>query len=358
MITLREISESLSMNFEGDGALSISGPSEPKTASQNQLALAMDDKFLKDIGLGEAQAALLVEGTNWKELGLKGAIFVSKSRYAVARINKLFEDEPFEWQGIHKSAIISNNAKIEQDVSIGPFTFVSSLAAIGKGGRIGSHVLIGKGVTIGEGALIHSGVKIGPNVKIGDGFICHQNAVIASDGFSFVSPEGGGVEQARKGGGIVKAEKINQYVRIPSLGAVKIGNNVEVGAGSVIDRGTIEDTKLGNGTKLDNLVHLAHNVVIGDNCLICGQVGIAGSAKVGERVVLGGQVGVADHVSIGSDSIVAGKSGVSSNIPRGRFMMGNPAMKIEKNVESYKIFRRLPRILQKIETIEKIVLKK
>ena len=152
--------------------------------------------------------------------------------------------------------------------------------------------------------------------------------------------------------------RIESYARIASLGSVLIGNQVEIGAGSTIDRGTIENTKIGNGTKIDNLVHLAHNVSIGNNCLLCGQVGIAGSATIGDRVVLGGQVGVADHISIGSDSIIAGKSGVSSNVPKGRFMMGNPAMKIENNIESYKLFRRLPRILKKIENLHKFVLKK
>ncbi len=358
MFTLKQISELLSMPFEGDGSLLISGPSEPKSATENQLALAMSNRFLEDLKIGAARVALLIEGTNWIDYGLDGALFIKRPRYAVARINSLFEESFVEWCGIHESAVISNSAKVSDDVSVGPFSVISSEAEIKRRSIIGTNVFIGKGVTIGEGALIHSGVKIGPNVKIGNGLICHSNAVIGSDGFSFVSPEGGGVEQARREQSLIGVGKIKHYVRIASLGSVVIGNDVEIGAGSIIDSGTIENTIVGNGTKIDNLVHLAHNVTIGDNCLLCGQVGIAGSAHIGNRVVLGGQVGVGDHVSIGCDSIIAGKSGVSSNVPKGRFMMGNPAMKIENNTASYKIFRRLPRILKKIQNLEQVVLNK
>ena len=358
MLTLKEISDALSMPFEGDGSLPISGPSEPKNASKNQLALAMTNSFLEDLKIGAARAALLIEGTNWKALDLDGALFIKRPRYAVAQINSLFEVPSFEWSGVHESAVISDSANLSDDVSVGPFSVISSEVEIKSRSIIGSNVFVGKGAIIGEGALIHSGVKIGPNVRIGDGLICHSNAVIGSDGFSFVSPGGGGVEEARKEQSLIGVEKITHYVRIASLGSVIIGNDVEIGAGSVIDRGTIENTTVGNGTKIDNLVHLGHNVSVGNNCLLCGQVGIAGSTTIGNRVVLGGQVGVGDHISIGCDSIIAGKSGVSSNVPKGRFMMGNPAMKIENNTESYKIFRRLPRILKKIQRLEQVILKK
>ncbi len=358
MLTLKEISESLSMPFQGDGTILISGPAEPRSASKTQLALAMSESYMEDLKTGKARTALLIDGTNWKDLGLEGALFVKRARYAVAQVNTLFEDTDVLWKGIHARAEIDRNAKLAKGVSVGPFTVISSDVKINENCVIGSHVFIGKGTSIGKGALIHPGVKIGPNVLIGDGFICHPNAVIGADGFSFVSPEVGGVEQARKEGSLIGVKRVNHYVRIASLGSVIVGHDVEIGAGSIIDRGTIESTQVGNGTKLDNLVHLAHNVSVGENCLLCGQVGVAGSAKIGDRVVLGGQVGVSDHISIGSDSIVAGKSGVSSNVPNGRFMMGNPAIKIDNNIQSYKVFRRLPKILKKIDQLEKAILNK
>ena len=354
---LKDISDLLLVPYEGDGTIIIEGLSEPKTSKRNQLALAMDKKFVQDLDKGEARTAIVMEGTDWKALGLDGALFVKQTRYTIARLSSLFEEAGIEQKGLHPSAIISDSAKISDSVSIGPFSVIGSDVELNDNTIIGSHVSIGKSVTIGKGAIIHSGVRIGSNVVIGDGFICHSNAVIGSDGFSFVSPDGGGVEQARKERSVSGTTQIDHYVRIASLGSVVIGNDVEIGAGSIIDRGTIENTTVGNGTKLDNLVHLGHNVTIGDNCLLCGQVGVAGSAKIGNRVVLGGQVGVSDHISIGNDSIIAGKSGVFSNVPVGRFMMGNPATKIENNIDSYKSLRRLPKALKRIEKLEQLLSK-
>ena len=358
MITLKEISEYLQMPFEGDGTILISGPAEPKFASKTHLALATEKKYFEDVKSSDARVALFVEGTSWNGIGLEGALFVKRSRYAMAQINQLFDEPLSELNGVHPSAIVSDTAVIGHGVSVGPFSFIGDKVEIKENSTISSHVVIGKNSLIGKDALVHSGVRIGAKVVIGDRFICHSNSVIGSDGFSFVSPETGGVEQAKRTGTMKDVTQISAYVRIASLGSVKIGSDVEIGAGSTIDRGTIDDTKIGDGTKLDNMVHVAHNVSIGENCLLCGQVGIAGSAEIGDRVVLAGQVGVADHVSIGNDSIIAAKSGVVSNVAKGRFMMGNPAMKIENNIESYKIFRRLPQILKKIENLQKIVLGK
>ena len=351
MKTLKEISQFLSIPYEGDGTIMLSGPSEPKNASQDQLAVALNEKFFEDLNVSDAKVALLLSGTKWMDLGLSGALFVKKPRYALARINSLFEESFSQSPGIHDSAVIASDAKIGKNVSIGPFTVISSKVEINDNSIIASHVCIDKATIIGKNALIYSGVRIGTKVVVGDRFICHSNAVIGSDGFSFVSPEGGGIEQARKTGNTEEILKIGSFVRIASLGSVDIGTDVEIGAGCTIDSGTIVNTVIGSGTKFDNLVHIGHNAVIGENCLLCGQVGIAGSAKIGDRVVLAGQVGVADHVSIGSDSIIAAKSGVSSNVAKGQFMMGNPAMKMENNIASYKLFRRLPRIIKKLEAL-------
>jgi len=201
---------------------------------------------------------------------------------------------------------------------------------------------------IGANALIYSGVHIGPRTKIGDDFICQSGAVIGADGFSYVTPQPGGIEEAKAKGVISAQTSDNAFVRIDSLGGVTLGDRVEIGGNATIDRGTMVDTRIGNGTKLDNQVHVAHNVQVGEDCLLCGQVGIAGSTVVGDRVVLGGQVGLADHIKVGSDVMVAGKSAVSSNVPSGRVMMGNPAMKMDLNIDSYKALRRLPRLLKKL----------
>ena len=136
-----------------------------------------------------------------------------------------------------------------------------------------------------------------------------------------------------------------------------IGDDVELGAGTTVDRGTISDTIIGSGTKLDNLVMIGHNVRVGEDCLLCAQAGVGGSSIIEDRVVLGGQVGVADHVTVGTGVVAAGKSGISSNVPPNRFIMGNPAIRAEQNIESYKIYRRLPKLAEKVENLQKAVSK-
>jgi len=201
-------------------------------------------------------------------------------------------------------------------------------------------------------------VRIGARVTIGDRFIAQPNAVVGGDGFSFVSPEPGAVDAARAGQQpAADAIQTLGFARTNSLGAVTIGDDVEIGSGSTIDRGTIIDTQVGTGTKIDNVVMIGHNVVVGEHCLLCAQVGIGGSSIIADRVILGGQVGVADHVNIGTNVVAAGKSGISSNVPPNRFIMGNPAIKAEANVESYKAYRRLPKLVAKVEALQKQVSK-
>lgn len=199
---------------------------------------------------------------------------------------------------------------------------------------------------IGDDALLMAGVRVGARVRIGDRFIAQPGAVLGGDGFSFVTPTPGIVEEARATG-VISAREQQAYVRINSLGSVLVGDDVEIGANSCIDRGTVADTVIGDGTKIDNLVQIGHNVKVGRSCLICGHAGIGGSTIIGDRVVLGGKAAVADHLTVGANSVITGNSGVASNVPPGRIMMGYPAVRLEQNVEMYKALRRLPRFLEK-----------
>ena len=349
MIKLSEISIALDVKIEGDTNYKVIGPAEPKMATDKHLAVALDPKFFDDLSKGDAQVAFLQEGMDYKSLGLKGALYASNTRYTLSNLNKIFYQLPYLNEGIHSSVIVDQSCLIEENVNIGPYCVIGKGVKIQKNTNIYSNVYLGENVSIGRNSNIFSGVKISPNVSIGKNFICHYNAVIGSDGFSFVSPIGGGVEDARKTGKIDDNKKIEHYEKIETLGSVMISDDVEIGANTCIDGGTISNTKIGKGTKIDNSVHIGHNVKIGNHCLLCGQVGIAGSTIIQDRVVLGGQVGVADHIIIGNDSIVAGKSGVSSNVLPNQFMMGNPAMKMSQCIESYKALRRLPRIIKKFK---------
>ncbi len=351
--TIAEIAEALGAEAVGDLTLEITGPAEPGAAAEDQLALAMDPKYSDAIAGTKARAAILWPGADWQALGLKAAIHAPRSRYAMSGVTRVFERPPLAPPGIHPSAIVDPGAEIGEGASIGPLVVIGPGVRIGRNARILAHCIINEGAVIGDDALLYHRVTVGARVRIGDRFIAQAGGVIGADGFSFVTPQPGALEEARATGKISEASRTQGFARINSLGAVRIGDDVETGANVTIDRGTIADTEIGAGSKLDNQVHIAHNVKVGTTCLLCGQVGIAGSTVIGDRVVIGGQSGVADNLTVGSDVIIAGAAGVSSNVPSNRVMMGNPAMKMELNVASYKALRRLPRLVAKVEALEK-----
>lgn len=354
--SLADIATAIGATAEGQTDLRIARLSEPASAGPEDLALAMAPKYIEALALGRARAAILVQGSDWRALGLEGAILIARPRYAMAGLTQALDHGPQIAQGIHPSAVVDPSAQIGQGVAIGPFVVIGAGAVIGNNARIGAHVTIAEGAQIGADALIHSGVRIGARVRIGDRVIIHPNAVIGADGFSFVTPEKSQVETARESLGRADgAVAAQSWTRIHSLGAVVIGDDVEIGANTAIDRGTVADTTIGSGTKIDNLVHIGHNCRIGRDCLLCGQVGFAGSSLVGDRVVLGGQCGVSDNIEIGSDVVAAGASKIYTNVPAGRMIMGAPAVKMESHIEMYKAQRRLPRLAKLVDELQKTV---
>ena len=346
MFTLRDISSQIGGTLVGNPELLVAGPSEPKFASEQQLAMALSNEYIYEIGLGRAKAALFTKQVDWRALKLEGAIFLNKGKTALYEVNKVFYSPPQGVEGVSQSAFLDDSARIGKNVNIGPFTYVGPNCVIGDNVTIFSNVTIMNNVIIGDETILHSGVRVLENVIIGKNVICNSNVVIGSDGFSFVSDTGEGVEKVMLSRSDEVKMSLKNYLKVESLGSVEIHDNVEIGANCCIDRGTIANTIIGEGTKLDNLVHIAHNVQLGRNCLICGQVGIAGSAKVGDRVVMGGQSGVGDNIEVGSDVILAGKTGLSVNAKPNQFLMGNPAMLKSRNIASYMAFRRLPKIIK------------
>ena len=355
--TVAQIAAALGARFEGDGGLRIARASEPAFARVDDLALAMDQKYAEGLAQGKAQAAVLWPGADWTGLGLKAAIFVPRPRFAMAGLSRVFDPGPAIAAGIHPMAVIDPTARIGFGAAIGPFVVVGAGVVIGAAARIASHVSISEHAVIGDGALILQGVRIGARVRIGDDFIAQPGAVVGSDGFSFVTEEKSGVEMVRETLGQREEIVAQSWVRIHSLGSVVIGNNVELGANSAIDRGTVRDTTIGDGTKLDNLVHIGHNVQIGRDCLLCGQVGIAGSARIGDRVVMAGQCGVNDNIFVGDDVVAGGGTKIFTNAPAGRVLLGYPAVKMQTHVESYKAVRRLPRLAEQVAALQKTVSK-
>ena len=350
---IKDIAQALAAEAEGDLDLAVDGAAEPQAAGPGQLALAMDPRYAEGIARGQAQAAVLWPGADWRAMGLKAAIFAPRGRLAMAGLTRLMDPGPDLAPGIHAMAVVDPSAEIGDGAAIGPFVTIGRGVRIGPDARIASHVSIAEGARIGAGALILHGARIGARVTIGDRFICQPGAVIGSDGFSFVTPEKSGVEEIRETLGSRAEIRDQSWTRIHSLGAVTIGDDVEIGANTCIDRGTIRDTVIGSGTKLDNLVHIGHNVQVGRDCLLCGQVGVAGSARIGDRVVLAGQVGVNDNIFVGDDVIAGGATKIFTNAPAGRVLLGYPAVKMETHVEMQKALRRLPRLAARVAAMER-----
>lgn len=346
--SIAEIAHALGARAEGDGALRMRGAAEPAAAGPADLALAMEPKYAAGLAQGRARAAVLWDGADWRALGLEAAILVPRPRHAMAGITRLFDPGPGITEGIHPSAVIDGSARIGAGAAIGAFVVIGAGAVIGARARIAPHVTIGAGAEIGEDALLHAGVRIGPRLTIGARFIAGPGAVIGGDSFAFVTPEPSGVEEIRATLGQRATRRDQHWTRIHSLGTVEIGDDVELGANACVDRGTIRATRVGSGTKIDNLCMVGHNVVIGRDCLFASQTGIAGSARLGDRVVLGGQVGVSDNIFIGDDVIAGGGTKIFTNVPAGRVLLGSPAMKIEAHLEAWKHIRRLGRLFAQV----------
>lgn len=346
--TVGEIARALDAPAEGDLSIEVTGVAEPADAGECDLALAMDPKYADGLGRGRARAAVLWAGADWRALGLGAAIFVGRPRLAMAAITRAFDAGPGIAEGIHPTAVIAADARIGPGAAIGPFVVIADGVAVGARARIGAHVTIGAGSRLGDDALIHPGARIGRDVRIGHRFICQSGAVIGGDGFSYVTPEKSGAEEVRETLGQRAEIRAQKWLRIQTLGGVAIGDDVEIGANSTVDAGTIRATAIGNGTKLDNLVHLGHNVTVGEDCLLCGQAGIAGSVRIGNRVVLGGQCGVVDNIFIGDDVIAGGGTKILSNAPAGRVLLGYPGIRMETHVQAWKNIRRLPRLFEQV----------
>lgn len=346
--TIAEIAAALGAEPLGASELSVTHAAEPAAADADALALAMSPNYAEGLKEGAARAAVLWEGADWQALGLEAAICVPRPRLAMAGITRVMDKGPELALGHHETALIDPEAEVGEGAAIGPYVVIARGAKIGPRARIASHVSIAEDAEIGADALIYQGVRIGARVQIGDRFIAQPGVAIGGDGFSFVTPEKSAVENVRESLGDAGDAEAQSWIRIHSIGTVHIGNDVEIGANSTVDRGTVRATRIGSGSKLDSLVQVGHNVQVGEDCLLCAQVGLAGTSTIGDRVVLGGQSGVSDNILVGDDVIAGGATKILTNVPKGRVLLGYPAMKMDAHVESYKAIRRLPRTLAKI----------
>ncbi|OGI16753.1 MAG: hypothetical protein A2287_01510 [Candidatus Melainabacteria bacterium RIFOXYA12_FULL_32_12] len=323
--------------------------SPPKLADEETLALALSEEEIQNLAQSKAKAALVPFGVSLENIS---TIEVERPRLAMMKLLHLFYIPPDAPIGIHPTAVVHPEAQVGQNVSIGPNVVIGRGTIIGDHTKILANVYIGKKAQIGNNCLFHPGVNIGDFISIGNNVIINQGASVGGDGFSFVTETPNTIETAKQEGKVDGDFSQQKIYKIPSLGSVIIHDDVEIGANATIDRGTLENTIVGKGTKVDNLVMIAHNCKIGENCLVVSQVGIAGSTVIGDRVVLAGQVGIADHITIGSDSILMAQSGVSKNIPEKSIVMGSPAVPRKEFVRQLKAFKDISSLMKQVKELK------
>lgn len=332
--------------------VAITNIAPPKLADESTLALALGEDEIANLTETKAKAALVPLGVNIDGFT---TIEVERPRLAMMKLISMFYEEPAVNNGIHPSATVASTAKIGQNVSIGQNVVIAEHAQIGDNTKILANCYIGNGAIVGSDCFFHPGVNIGDRVKVGNKVILNHGVSLGADGFSFVTENPNNIEQARKDGEIKESSTEQVIFKIPSIGSVVIGNNVEIGANSCIDRGTIENTTIGDNTKIDDLVMIGHNCRIGKGCMIVSQVGIAGSCVIGDRVVIAGQAGLADHISIGDDTIIAAQAGVTKSFPAKSIVVGSPAVPRKEFIKQLKIMKDAGDLIAKFKKYEPLL---
>jgi len=330
--TVKEIAKLIDGEIVGDPNILISGVSGIKEAQEGDITFLANPKYNSFLETTKASCVVVDKNTS---SNTKTIIRVDNPSIAFSKVvNFLNKIDTYHPKGIHPTAVISDKAKIEKNVSIGAYTIIEDNAYIGENTIIYPNCYIGHSVKIGKDCLIYPSVVIRENVIIKDRVIIHSGTVIGSDGFGYVLVEG-----------------VNQ--KIPQVGTVLIEDDVEIGANVTIDRARFDKTIIGKGTKIDNLVQIAHNVKIGKNCIIVSQVGISGSTTLGDNVILAGQVGLVGHINIGDNSIVMAQSGVTKDLPKNSKVFGSPARDHNEAKRIIALMDRLPIIYKRLKELEK-----
>ena len=333
MFTISQIAETVNGTINGNPDLSILGVCDLKNSSADHLSYIGSDKYKEFFHQSKASAVLVSKDFSIDQ-NEKTLIHVENPAISFIEVVHLFHPQEPPSEQIHSSAIISPTVKIGKNVHIAAHVVLEENVCIGDGVRICAGAFIGENTTINNGTVIHPNVSIYHDVIIGKQCIIDSGSVIGADGF-----------------GLVKDK--NRYHKIPHIGRVILKDSVWIGPNCCIDRGTLSDTVIGEGSKLDNLIHIAHNVQIGENCAIAGQVGIAGSSILEDNVSLAGQVGIIGHLVIGEGSTVAAKSAVFQSLDPGSFVSGVPARHHKDRLRQDVIINQLPDILNRIRKLEK-----
>src|ERR1051325_6922793 len=328
---LRELAERLACRLEGHGEIEIVRVAGIQDAGPGDLTFVANPKYLSQLSTTRASAVVLRDDTPQPAV----AVLRTADPYlAFARAVGLFAPAWKPQPGVHAMAAVARDATLGADVSIGAFVAIGEGATIGDRTIIFPNVTIGPGARIGADCVVHSNVAVRERVTIGNRVILQNGVVVGGDGYGFV----------RRGDGT--------HEKIPQVASVVIEDDVELGANTTVDRPAVGETRIKAGTKIDNLVQIAHGVVIGRNVLMAAQVGIAGSTDIGDDVMFGGQVGVGGHLTIGRGVVAVGQSGVTNSVEAGAMVAGYPAIDAREWRRASAVFRRLPELKKRIQQLE------
>ena len=331
-LTVAELATRLECPFDGDGEVAISGVSSLESAGEGDLVFLAHPKHRPLLEQTGASAAIVPLEEKMEKIPL---IRSKTPHLTFVKAIEIFFKPYLPEAGIHPTAVVSESASFGEGVSIGAYSVVGEDVRIGEGTVLFPHVTVYPGVELGKDCILHAQVVIREDCRIGNRVILQSGVKVGGDGYGFV----------QKGDGT--------HVKIPQMGKVVIEDDVEVGANTTIDRAAMDTTIIRKGTKIDNLVQIAHSVDIGENSIIISQAGIAGSSKIGKNVIIAGQAGIPDHIKIGDDSIVAAQCGVISDLPPGSKVVGSPHMNMKEFWRTWANIRKLPEIIKELESLKK-----
>ena len=303
-MSARQLAEALGGELLGDGEVEVRGVAPAGDAAEGAVTFAETPVLFEQAVA--SRASVILAGADAPASRGRTVVRVPSPRVAFAKALALFHPPEVFPPGIHPTAIVASTAEVGPGVHVGAYAVVKDGARIGARSAIDAGAIVGAETVLGEDCVLHPRVVLYPRVVLGNRVVVHAGTVIGSDGFGYVQDGG-------------------KHVKVPQVGTVVVGDDVEIGANTTIDRATLGVTRIGRGTKIDNLVQIAHNDVVGEHCILAAQVGLAGSVTLGRYVMLGGQVGVGDHRTVGERTMVGGQGGVIGDVPAGSVLWGTPA---------------------------------
>jgi UDP-3-O-[3-hydroxymyristoyl] glucosamine N-acyltransferase len=334
-LTIGELARVAEGEVEGDPSLAVSGVKPLDEAGPGDLSFVAEPRYFPYIAASQARALIVARGSEAPVEG-RTTIRVDDPRRALARILAALYPEDRPAPGVHPTAVIGEGAEIDSTATVGAYAVIGEGSVVGARARIAAHVVVGRRCGIGADALVHPHVTLYDGVSVGERSVIHSGARLGSDGFGFV-PEGG------------------RLAKVPQVGGCRIEADVEIGANTTIDRGSIGDTVIGAGTKIDNLVQVGHNCRIGRSVVIVSQAGISGSTRVGDGAVLGGQSGFQGHIEVGAGARVGAQAGVTASVAAGETVSGYPARPHREAMRAQAALFRLPELLKRVKAIERAV---